>query len=58
VLIKHGIITYQGNLVSLNTKKLTFEQKSQLRMPIPVKSATHSGGSRPGIPVEVGHLFR
>lgn len=28
------------------------------RLPIPVKSATHSSRSRPGIPVEAGHLFR
>jgi len=28
------------------------------KLPIPVKSATHSSRSRPGIPVEVGHLFR
>ena len=27
-------------------------------MPNPVKSATHSSRSRPGIPVEAGHLFR
>jgi hypothetical protein len=28
------------------------------KLPIPVKSATHSSRSRPGIPVEAGHLFR
>ena len=27
-------------------------------MRIPVKSATHSGGSRPPVPDEVGHPFR
>lgn len=32
VLKKHGIITHENNLVSLSTNKLTFEQKSQLRM--------------------------
>jgi hypothetical protein len=32
VLKKHGIITTEGNLISLNVKKLTFEQKSHLKM--------------------------
>jgi ATP adenylyltransferase len=32
VLKKHGIISTDGNLVSLNVKKLTFEQKSHLKM--------------------------
>ena len=32
--------------------------KHYLNLPIPVKSATHSSRSRPGIPVEAGHLFR
>jgi hypothetical protein len=27
-------------------------------MPIPVKSATDSGGSRPPVPEHCGHLFR
>jgi hypothetical protein len=27
-------------------------------MRIPLKSATHSDGSRPGVPVEVGHPLR
>jgi len=31
-LSKHDIITREGNLVSLNVKKLTFEQKSQIKM--------------------------
>jgi len=31
---------------------------STCELPIPVKSATHSSRIRPGIPVEVGHLFR
>ena len=32
VLNKHGIISREGNLVSLNTKKLTFDQKSEIKM--------------------------
>ena len=32
VLSKHDIIKREGNLVSLNAKKLTFEQKSQIKM--------------------------
>ena len=32
VLKKHGIIQREGNLVSLSVKKLSFEQKSQLKM--------------------------
>jgi ATP adenylyltransferase len=32
VLSKHDIITHEGNLISLNVKKLTFEQKSQIKM--------------------------
>ena len=32
VLSKHDIIKREGNLVSLNVKKLTFEQKSQIKM--------------------------
>ena len=31
-LSKHDIINREGNLVSLNVKKLTFEQKSQIKM--------------------------
>jgi len=36
--------------------RIPFKQHKGL--PIPVKSATHSSRIRPGIPVEVGHLFR
>jgi ATP adenylyltransferase len=32
VLRKHDIISTEGNLISLNVKKLTFEQKSHLKM--------------------------
>ncbi len=32
VLSKHDIINREGNLVSLNFKKLTFEQKSEIKM--------------------------
>lgn len=32
VLNKHGVVILTGNLISLNTKKLTFEQKSEIRM--------------------------
>ncbi len=32
VLGKHEVINHEGNLVSLNVKKLTFEQKSQIKM--------------------------
>ena len=32
VLSKHGIISREGNLVSLHVNKLTYEQKSQIKM--------------------------
>ena len=43
----------QGVLVKIS---IDFEEVTML--PIPVKSATHSSRSRPGIPVEAGHLFQ
>ena len=38
--------------------KISFKTEYVHNLPIPVKSATHSSRSRPGIPVEAGHLFR
>lgn len=32
VLSKHDLITREGNLISLNIKKLPVEQKSQIKM--------------------------
>ena len=40
------------------TKKIKSTKINLDFVPIPVKSATHSSRSRPGIPVEAGHLFR